>query len=102
MYAPLPLPRSLLRRSVKDVKRWCQQPHYPQVSRLAEGWAVGLTGEAGTAQVHGFRMSLWREQLGALEPLFESPEELPCVQRVQQLAQVGHPLGFYVGLIHPA
>lgn len=40
--------------------------------------------------MHGFRLSLWREQLGELEAVFESPETLDCVHRVRQLAQVRH------------
>lgn len=39
-------------------------------------------------QVHGFRMSLWREQLGELNALYEHPGALACVQHVRKLTQV--------------
>lgn len=38
-------------------------------------------------QVHGYRMSLWAEHLGgALEPIYEEPEGLECVRRVNDIA----------------
>lgn len=40
------------------------------------------------SQVHGFRMSLWREQLGELNTLYEHPGALACVQHVRKLTQV--------------
>jgi phospholipase D1/2 len=38
-------------------------------------------------QVFGYRMSLWAEHLGPLEPTFEEPESLDCVRRVNDLAE---------------
>ena len=38
-------------------------------------------------QVFGYRMSLWAEHLGPLEPIFEEPESLECVQRVNDMAE---------------
>jgi phospholipase D1/2 len=38
-------------------------------------------------QVYGYRMSLWAEHLGVLEPAFTNPESLECVQRVNEMAQ---------------
>lgn len=32
-------------------------------------------------------MSLWAEHLGPLEPIFEEPESLECVRRVNHLAE---------------
>ena len=37
-------------------------------------------------QVYGYRMSLWAEHLGGLESVFEEPESLECVQRVNYIA----------------
>ncbi|MED6131308.1 Phospholipase D beta 1 [Stylosanthes scabra] len=38
-------------------------------------------------QVHGYRMSLWKEHIGGLEACFEHPESLECVRRVRSLSE---------------
>jgi len=38
-------------------------------------------------QVYGYRMSLWAEHFGTLEPTFEDPESAECVCRVNALAE---------------
>ncbi|WCJ30288.1 phospholipase D alpha 1 [Euphorbia peplus] len=37
-------------------------------------------------QIYGFRMALWYEHLGCLEPIFQHPESVQCIQRVNQIA----------------
>lgn len=37
-------------------------------------------------EVYAFRMSLWYEHLGLLDPVFEKPWELECMKKVQELA----------------
>jgi phospholipase D1/2 len=39
-----------------------------------------------TGEVYAFRMPLWYEHLGQLEPVFEKPWELECMKRVWELA----------------
>lgn len=39
-------------------------------------------------QVYGYRMALWAEHLGFLEPTFEEPERLDCVQRINYIADM--------------
>ncbi|KAH0456426.1 hypothetical protein IEQ34_014333 [Dendrobium chrysotoxum] len=36
--------------------------------------------------VYGYRMSLWAEHLGMLQPCFEDPQSLVCVQTVNKIA----------------
>ncbi|KAL8143229.1 hypothetical protein V2J09_016261 [Rumex salicifolius] len=38
-------------------------------------------------QVYGYRTSLWAEHLGMLEPLFNEPESLECVRKVNNIAE---------------
>lgn len=38
-------------------------------------------------QVHGFRMALWYEHLGMLDNCFVQPENLECIQKVNEMAQ---------------
>lgn len=40
-------------------------------------------------QVYGYRMSLWAEHLACLEPVFETPSSLECVQRINYIADRG-------------
>lgn len=44
------------------------------------------SGALRDGQVHGFRMSLWLEHLGALRPEFASPGLPACARLVRQLA----------------
>ncbi|KAJ6915151.1 phospholipase D alpha 1-like [Populus alba x Populus x berolinensis] len=50
------------------------QPHYLATSQPARG------------QIYGFRMALWYEHLGMLDPSFQHPESVPCIQLVNQVA----------------
>ncbi|RYQ79804.1 hypothetical protein Ahy_Scaffold1g106625 isoform A [Arachis hypogaea] len=38
-------------------------------------------------QVHGYRMSLWKENIGGVEACFEHPESLECVRRIRSLSE---------------
>ncbi|RWR90170.1 C2 calcium-dependent membrane targeting [Cinnamomum micranthum f. kanehirae] len=38
-------------------------------------------------EVYGYRMSLWAEHLGFLEDLFQEPQTIECVRRINQLAE---------------
>ncbi|URE29212.1 hypothetical protein MUK42_25779 [Musa troglodytarum] len=38
-------------------------------------------------QVYGYRMSLWAEHLGGVDPLFKEPHSLDCVKHVNKLAE---------------
>ncbi|KAK1322925.1 Phospholipase D delta [Acorus calamus] len=38
-------------------------------------------------QVYGYRMSLWAEHLGLIEDLFNEPQTLSCVRRINKLAE---------------
>ena len=37
-------------------------------------------------QVYGYRMSLWAEHLGMVEKVYNTPEDLDCVRRVNEVA----------------
>lgn len=37
-------------------------------------------------QVYGYRMSLWAEHLGGVEPCFMEPGSLECVKKVNEVA----------------
>ncbi|KAL3587043.1 hypothetical protein D5086_013910 [Populus alba] len=50
------------------------QPHHLATSQPARG------------QIYGFRMALWYEHLGMLDPSFQHPESVPCIQLVNQVA----------------
>lgn len=53
------------------------QPH--------QTWAARNSRPRG--QVYGYRMALWAEHLGPLEAIFDEPESLECVQRVNDMAE---------------
>nr|XP_009382051.1 PREDICTED: phospholipase D delta-like isoform X4 [Musa acuminata subsp. malaccensis] len=38
-------------------------------------------------QIYGYRMSLWAEHLGGVDPLFKEPHSLDCVKYVNKLAE---------------
>lgn len=44
------------------------------------------TDEPARGQIYGFRMALWYEHLGLLDPSFQHPESVQCVQLVNQIA----------------
>lgn len=39
-------------------------------------------------QIYGYRMSLWAEHTGTVEPCFEQPESLECVRRVRWMGEL--------------
>ncbi|CAM6083539.1 unnamed protein product [Calypogeia fissa] len=45
-----------------------------------------LDKDTPSGEVYAFRMSLWYEHLGLLDPVFEKPWELECMKKVQKLA----------------
>lgn len=38
-------------------------------------------------QIYGYRMSLWAEHLGRVDPLFRDASSIECVKEVNRLAQ---------------
>lgn len=40
-----------------------------------------------TLQIYGFRMSLWSEHLGVVDPIFQDPASLECVLKVNKMAK---------------
>ncbi|KAL2547373.1 Phospholipase D beta 1 [Forsythia ovata] len=38
-------------------------------------------------QIYGYRMSLWAEHMGTIEPCFEQPEGLKCVRRIRSMGE---------------
>nr|ACL54277.1 unknown [Zea mays] len=45
------------------------------------------TRQPARGQIHGFRMSLWYEHLGMLDDVFQRPESVECVQKVNKIAE---------------
>ncbi|KAG6399261.1 hypothetical protein SASPL_140737 [Salvia splendens] len=39
-------------------------------------------------EIYGYRMSLWAEHTGTIEPCFEQPESLECVRRVRWMGEL--------------
>jgi phospholipase D1/2 len=58
-----------------EIAMGAYQPYYLSTRQPARG------------QVHGFRMSLWYEHLGMLDDVFQIPESLECVRRVNKIAE---------------
>ncbi|GJN05675.1 hypothetical protein PR202_ga23326 [Eleusine coracana subsp. coracana] len=58
-----------------EIAMGAYQPYYLSTRRPARG------------QVHGFRMSLWYEHLGMLDDVFQSPESVECVRKVNKIAE---------------
>ena len=44
------------------------------------------TRQPARGQIHGFRMALWYEHLGMLDDVFQRPESMECVQKVNKIA----------------
>lgn len=70
--------RSLEGTRDTEIAMGAYQPHYT--------WASKHSTPRG--QVHGYRMSLWAEHIGALEECFTHPESLECVRRVRSLSEL--------------
>ncbi|KAH6759593.1 phospholipase D beta 1 [Perilla frutescens var. hirtella] len=49
-------------------------------------WACQQAHPKG--QIYGYRMSLWAEHTGTLEPCFETPESLECVKRIRWMGHL--------------
>ncbi|KAG2624914.1 hypothetical protein PVAP13_3KG156100 [Panicum virgatum] len=47
---------------------------------------LAAAGRPARGQVHGFRMSLWYEHLGAVDDAFARPDSLECVRKVNAMA----------------
>ncbi|KAG6526276.1 phospholipase D alpha 1-like [Zingiber officinale] len=45
------------------------------------------TRELAKGQIHGFRMALWYEHLGMLDEVFQHPQTLECIQKVNKIAE---------------
>ncbi|CAL5437253.1 unnamed protein product [Camellia sinensis] len=70
--------RSLESTRDTEIAMGAYQPHYT--------WASKHSTPRG--QVHGYRMSLWSEHIGALEECFKHPESLECIRRVRSLSEL--------------
>ncbi|KAJ6330016.1 hypothetical protein OIU76_008778 [Salix suchowensis] len=44
------------------------------------------TSQPARGQIHGFRMALWYEHLRMLDPSFQHPESVQCIQLVNEIA----------------
>lgn len=44
------------------------------------------TTKPARGQIYAFRMSLWQEHLGRIDALFQNPERVECVRRVNYIA----------------
>eukprot|EP00121_Abeoforma_whisleri_P012815 Awhi_evm1s11833 len=58
-----------------EIAMGAYQPNYVDEERCPKG------------NVHGFRTSLWAEHIGEPEGLFNAPETLDCMQRVNEIVQ---------------
>ncbi|CAH9143138.1 unnamed protein product [Cuscuta epithymum] len=68
--------RSMAGSKDTEIAMGAYQPYHTWAARHHHPWG----------QVYGYRMSLWKEHLGMLEELFEEPEKLECVKRVNEIA----------------
>ncbi|KAI3808379.1 hypothetical protein L1987_24328 [Smallanthus sonchifolius] len=69
--------RSLAGSKDTEIAMGSYQPHHT--------WAARKRHPYG--QVYGYRMSLWAEQLGALDKCYMDPETLECVNKVNKIAE---------------
>ncbi|PWA39084.1 C2 domain-containing protein [Artemisia annua] len=69
--------RSMAGSKDTEIAMGSYQPHHT--------WAAKKRHPHG--QVYGYRMSLWAEQLGALDYAYEEPETLKCVHKVNKVAE---------------
>ncbi|KAG6530083.1 phospholipase D alpha 1-like [Zingiber officinale] len=58
-----------------EIAMGAYQPHHLSTRELAKG------------QIHGFRMALWYEHLGMLDEVFQHPQTLECIQKVNKIAE---------------
>lgn len=69
--------RSMAGTKDTEIATGAYQPHHT--------WAKKKKHPHG--QIYGYRMSLWSEHLGMLNPCFEEPETLECVRKVNGIAE---------------
>ncbi|XP_073042917.1 LOW QUALITY PROTEIN: phospholipase D beta 1-like [Primulina eburnea] len=69
--------RSLEGTRDSEIAMGAYQPNYTWASRHANP----------RGQIYGYRMSLWAEHTGTLEPCFEQPESLECARRVRWMGE---------------
>ncbi|XP_073133070.1 phospholipase D beta 1-like [Henckelia pumila] len=69
--------RSLEGTRDSEIAMGAYQPNYT--------WARHLANPRG--QIYGYRMSLWAEHTGTLEPCFEQPQSLECARRVRWMGE---------------
>ncbi|KAL8151686.1 hypothetical protein V2J09_021494 [Rumex salicifolius] len=69
--------RSLAGSKDTEIAMGAYQPH--------QTWVEKKKHPRG--QVYGYRMSLWAEHLGTVDPDFDEPEAFECVQKVNKVAE---------------
>ncbi|GKV42898.1 hypothetical protein SLEP1_g50258 [Rubroshorea leprosula] len=69
--------RSMAGSRDTEIAMGAYQPHYT--------W--GQKKKHPHGQVYGYRMSLWAEHMGKIDDLFNEPESLNCVRRVNEIAE---------------
>ncbi|TYK12508.1 phospholipase D delta [Cucumis melo var. makuwa] len=69
--------RSMAGTKDTEIATGAYQPHHT--------WAKKKKHPHG--QIYGYRMSLWSEHLGMLNPCFEEPETLECVRKINGIAE---------------
>lgn len=45
------------------------------------------TNQPAKGEIYGFRMSLWQEHTGGTDDLFDHPENVQCVRRMNRIAE---------------
>lgn len=73
--------RSLTGQRDTEIAAGCYQPTHVARNTLA------AKGRLPRGQVHGFRMFLWREHTGMVEPCYYEPHLPACARRVRQIAE---------------
>ncbi|KAM2667015.1 hypothetical protein EV2_018763 [Malus domestica] len=68
--------RSMAGTKDTEIAMGAYQPHHT--------WAARKKHPFG--QIFGYRMSLWAEHLGMLDPCFQEPESLECMRKVNAIA----------------
>ncbi|KAH6821403.1 phospholipase D delta [Perilla frutescens var. hirtella] len=69
--------RSMAGSRDTEIAMGAYQPHHTWAKKKAHPFA----------QVYGYRMSLWAEHLGKIEPWFEDPDNEDCVKYVNEVAE---------------
>ncbi|KAH9623097.1 hypothetical protein KSS87_002528 [Heliosperma pusillum] len=69
--------RSLAGTKDTEIAMGAYQPHHTMVTKKRRP----------RGQVYGYRTSLWAEHLGMLDGIFDEPESLECVHKVNEIAK---------------